>query len=151
MAMHFTRIMKIDIYCDGASRGNPGKSSFGVIGLERGANADLAQFKIGALQPIFTLSESIGHATNNEAEYRGIISALKKCVELKIQTPIIYSDSELVVRQLTGVYKVKEAKMKGLFILAMELVKQVHPQFIHIRREKNQIADYLANQALDNA
>lgn len=142
--------MKIDIYCDGASRGNPGLSSFGVIGLEHGKNADLTQYKTGTLRPIFTIAESIGHATNNEAEYRGIIAALSKCIELQIRNPQIYSDSELVVRQLTGIYKVKEPKMKALFTRAMDLIVQIRPHFAHIRREKNQIADYLANQALDN-
>ncbi|HMV37101.1 MAG TPA: ribonuclease HI family protein, partial [Turneriella sp.] len=93
----------------------------------------------------------IGKHTNNEAEYYGIIRALEKCLELGLTGVVLHSDSELVIRQLRGEYKVKNENLKPLFEQASSLAQRVKPVLVHVRREKNQIADYLANLALDSA
>ena len=130
---------KILIYTDGASRGNPGPSAIGVI--------------VGAK----TYSESIGAATNNEAEYQAVVFALKKAKALLGKKVIknteveVKSDSELLIKQLNGEYKILEPKIQSLFLKAWNLkigFKKV--KFTAIPREKNKQADRLANQALDN-
>lgn len=140
---------QVVIYCDGASRGNPGQAAFGVVAFRKGAEIALNAFRAGEDTCVFKLAEKLGVRTNNEAEYFGIIRALAKCAELEINSPLVCSDSELVVRQLRGEYKVKNENLRGLYLEAMKLVAQVKPMLVHVRREKNQIADYLANLALD--
>lgn len=141
----------VTIFCDGASRGNPGPASFGVVAFRGKADVPLASFKEDEAQALFIGSETLGTKTNNEAEYRAIIFALNKCAELAVMHPTICSDSELVIKQLRGEYKVKDEKMKQLFAEARQLADRIKPVFTHIRREKNQIADFLANRALDQA
>jgi len=119
----------VNIYCDGASRGNPGPASLGVAAFAGNEDISLGRFK--------------------KAEYAAILQALQKCIELKIQAPRLHSDSELVIRQLQGRYKVKNENLKRSYTEALKLVTEVKPQLIHVPREKNQIADYLANRALD--
>lgn len=140
---------QVVIYCDGASRGNPGQAAFGVVAFRKGEEISLNAFRAGEDASVFKIAEKLGVRTNNEAEYFGIIRALAKCAELGINTPLICSDSELVVRQLRGEYKVKNENLRTLYLEAMKLVTQVKPSLMHVRREKNQIADYLANLALD--
>jgi ribonuclease HI len=140
---------QLSIFCDGASRGNPGRASYGVVAFADMPDASLASYKANPKIAVFALSQAIGTRTNNEAEYAGMIAALQKCLEIKATTPIIYSDSELVIKQLNGQYKVKDAKLKNLFGEAQALIANVKPTLKHIRREQNQIADYLANLALD--
>jgi ribonuclease HI len=138
------------VYCDGASRGNPGPAAYGVVAFRKGEENTLNAFRAGADSTIFKLAEKIGKRTNNEAEYHGIIHALEKCAELGLTGVILHSDSELVIRQLRGEYQVKNAKLKPLFEKAQALAQRVKPVLVYIPREKNQIADYLANLALDS-
>lgn len=129
---------KIIIYCDGGSRGNPGPAAIGaVIGDKR-------------------YSESIGRATNNVAEYRSVIFALKKAKHLlgkkrAEQTTLeIRVDSELLYKQLTGQYKILNKDLQPLFIEIWNLKQDFnYVEFVHLNREKNKEADRLVNQALN--
>ena len=125
------------IYCDGASRSNPGEASFGVsINLNN--------------KEIDTLKEYIGIATNNVAEYRGLIAALEYCVKNNINDVEIYLDSLLVVQQVNKEFKVKSKKLSDLYSYSLTLIEKIkNINVIHIRREYNKRADELANEALD--
>jgi len=137
------------VFTDGACKGNPGPASIGVF-CGQAESIDklpsLAEFKIDR-SSVFEISKEIGTATNNQAEYESLLAALEKCNELDLKSFQIYMDSQLVIQQIIGNYKVKNAKLKPLFIRAIELSKDRMISFIHIPREKNQIADFLANQA----
>lgn len=125
------------IYCDGASRSNPGEASFGVsINLNN--------------KEVDTLKEYIGIATNNVAEYRGLIAALEYCVKNNINDVEIYLDSLLVVQQVNKEFKVKSKKLGDLYSYSLTLIEKIkNINVIHIRREYNKRADELANEALD--
>jgi len=125
------------IYCDGASRSNPGEASYGVsINLDN--------------KEIDTLKEYIGIATNNVAEYRGLIAALEYCVKNNINDVEIYLDSLLVVQQVNKEFKVKSKKLGDLYSYSLTLIEKIkNINVIHIRREYNKRADELANEALD--
>ena len=125
------------IYCDGASRSNPGEASYGVsINLNN--------------KEIDTLKEYIGIATNNVAEYRGLIAALEYCVKNNINDVEIYLDSLLVVQQVNKEFKVKSTKLGDLYSYSLTLIEKIkNINVIHIRREYNKRADELANEALD--
>jgi ribonuclease HI len=125
------------IYCDGASRSNPGEASYGVsINLNN--------------KEIDTLKEYIGIATNNVAEYRGLIAALEYCVKNNINDVEIYLDSLLVVQQVNKEFKVKSKKLGDLYSYSLTLIEKIkNINVIHIRREYNKRADELANEALD--
>ena len=129
--------MKAIIHIDGASHGNPGPAAIGVVIRDE-------QKKVLA-----NISKAIGRTTNNQAEYRAIIAALEKASRLGINEVDMRSDSELVVRQINGQYRVKNA---GL-ILLYQKVKQLQSRLqsftiTHIPREENQEADNLAGKAL---
>ena len=128
----------LEIYCDGASRGNPGPASIGVSIL-------FNKTEIGFL------SEKIGKTTNNVAEWISLLRALEKCKEFENKNLLIYMDSELVVKQFKGEYKTKHPDLIPL----KEKVFQLKPFFesieiLHIKRELNKRADELANLALDD-
>ena len=125
------------IYCDGASRSNPGEASYGVsINLDN--------------KEIDTLKEYIGIATNNVAEYRGLIAALEYCVKNNINDVEIYLDSLLVVQQVNKEFKVKSKKLGDLYSYSLTLIEKIkNINVIHVRREYNKRADELANEALD--
>jgi len=126
------------VHIDGGSRGNPGPAGFGV----RVAHAD------GTL--VTELSESIGTATNNVAEYRGLLAALEWAVANGQPDLVIHSDSELLVKQMRGEYRVKHPGLQPLHADARRLVARLgHVRFVHVRREHNTHADELANQAMD--
>jgi len=136
--------MKIIIYTDGGSRGNPGLAGVGAV---------ICNDKEEVIKKY---SEAIGEATNNEAEYQAVIFALKKVKLLfgkkktKEMEVLIKVDSELLSKQLNHQYKLKEKNIQKLFIKIWNLMldfKQV--SFEHIFRDKNQAADALVNQALD--
>jgi ribonuclease HI len=135
---------KIIIYVDGGSRNNPGPSAIGVVFYnERG-------------EVLKEYSECLGVATNNEAEYQAAISSLKKFKqifgkELAKKTEIeIRSDSELMVKQIQGEYKIMDLKMQSLFIEVWNLKLDFKAvKFKLISREKNKEADRLVNEALD--
>ena len=131
------KIERVIINTDGASRGNPGPAAIGAtIKDERG-------------KLIATISQPIGETTNNQAEYRAIIAALGKVVSLGASQVEIRADSELVVRQLIGRYRVKRASLRPLYQRAGQLLSQVESFTItHVPREQNKEADKLANNAL---
>ena len=129
---------RVTIWVDGASRGNPGRAAMGVIIKdERG-------------ELMARISRRIGTTTNNQAEYRAIIAALEKAIELGATHVVINSDSELVVKQLNGRYRVKNAHLKPLYQKIKQLQSSLEEFTItHIPREQNKEADRLANKALD--
>ena len=126
-----------EIYSDGASRSNPGEASVGISILKDS-------------EEIATIKKRIGIATNNVAEYLGLIEALKYCVENNIMEVDIYLDSLLVVQQVNLEYKVKSKKLQEYYNQALDLINKINNIKInHVRREFNKRADQLANQALD--
>ncbi len=130
----------IFIYCDGASRGNPGPASIGVVAYR---NSDSTEI-------VFTISEAIGKETNNVAEWTALLFAFEKCKELSEKDLKLHLDSELVVRQMQGIYKTKNpdlAKIKQKVDSLKSSFSSI--EFIHVPREKNKMADKLANEALD--
>jgi ribonuclease HI len=128
---------KVIINTDGASQGNPGPAAIGAT--IRDENGRL----------LTTISRRIGRTTNNQAEYRAIIAALEKAAELGVRQVEIRADSELVVRQLNGRYKVKKASLRTLYQEAVGLLGRFQGVTItSIPREQNKEADSLANAAL---
>jgi len=126
-----------EIYCDGASRSNPGDASIGVS-----INKDKVE--------IDTIKKKIGINTNNVAEYLGLIAALEYCVENKVNNVKIFLDSLLVVQQVNMEYKVKSKKLQTHYEKSLNLINQIEDiEIHHIRREFNSRADQLANEALD--
>lgn len=125
-------------YSDGGARGNPGPAGYGVV-IKDEAGAKLA-----------ALSEYLGHQTNNFAEYQGLIAALEYAIQHGPPALKLISDSELLVRQIKGIYKVKNAVLQDLHARAKELIAQLEWFSIdHALREHNQEADRLANAAMD--
>jgi ribonuclease HI len=124
--------------CDGGSRGNPGPAGLGVtITDERGT-------------PVYELGEYLGECTNNVAEYTGLLRGLSAAKALGATKLIVRSDSEFMVRQINGIYKVKNAGIKPLYQKAVELIRQVGDVKVsHVYREANTRADELANEAMD--
>ena len=131
-------VKKLVIYTDGASRGNPGPAAIGVVIHDESGRAAA------------TISQCLGEATNNQAEYRAIIAGLEKALELGATHIELRSDSELVVQQLSGKYRVKNEALKPLSQKVEELRARLSGLSVsYIPREKNKEADKLANQALD--
>ena len=125
------------LFCDGASRGNPGPGAYGFVLYE--GREIIA--KKGAI---------LGVVTNNIAEYQGLVRGLEKCLELGVKNLTVKSDSELLVRQLNGLYKVKSPQLLPLFETAKLLLKRItHSEILHVRRSENSLADALCNEALD--
>lgn len=126
----------LEIFTDGACRGNPGPSAIGVVIKENG-------------KVVKKIAQSIGEATNNIAEYTALVCALKAAAGLKAQQLKIYTDSELLYYQLTGTYQIKNENLKLLFAKAQEAGNKFeHIQIKRIPREQNQDADKLATQAI---
>jgi ribonuclease HI len=125
-------------HSDGGARGNPGPAGYGVV------------IKDESGKKVATLSEYLGHQTNNFAEYQGLIAALEYAVANGPKALKLISDSELLVRQIKGIYKVKNATLKDLHARAKELIAEMEWFSIdHAMREHNREADQLANQAMD--
>lgn len=125
-------------HSDGGARGNPGPAGFGVV----------IQDESG--KKVIALSEYLGHQTNNFAEYQGLIAALEYAVQHGPKALKLISDSELLVRQIKGIYKVKNPTLQDLHGRAKELIAQLDWFSIgHALREHNQEADRLANEAMD--
>lgn len=124
---------------DGGSRGNPGPAGYGVrIEREDGTSVELKQ--------------ALGMATNNVAEYNGLLAALRWAAEQGVSALHIRSDSELLVKQMKGEYRVKNAGLQPLFEEARALARRIgRVKFEHVRREFNKDADRLANEAMDEA
>ncbi len=127
------------VYSDGGSRGNPGKSAYAIVVVEDG-------------EVIHEHSEYLGIHTNNYAEYRGLIAGIAKVLEYKGTDAEFVMDSELVIKQMTGKYKVKNPDMKGLYEDARALCSMIpNVRFRNVRRSQELIprADFLLNEELD--
>ena len=125
-------------HSDGGARGNPGPAGYGVV------------IKDESGRTVAALSEYLGHQTNNFAEYQGLIAALEYAIKHGPKALKLISDSELLVRQIKGIYKVKNAVLQDLHGRAKELIAQLDWFSIgHAFREQNQEADHLANEAMD--
>jgi ribonuclease HI len=131
------KVKRLIIYTDGASLGNPGLAAIGaVIKDERG-------------KLVANISRRIGRATNNQAEYRAIIAALEEAVRFGAEEVDVKSDSELVVKQINGRYRVKKAALRPLYQRVVQLSDSLAGfTIIHVPREQNTEADNLAHQAL---
>ena len=125
-------------YSDGGARGNPGPAGYGVV------------IKDETGKKIAELSQYLGHQTTNVAEYQGLIAALEYAMKHGYKALKVISDSELLVRQIKGIYKVKNSVLRDLHGRAKELIAKLDWFSIeHVLRGKNSEADQLANEAMD--
>jgi ribonuclease HI len=130
--------LKAKLFTDGGARGNPGPAAYGYV-IEADDGTVLAAH-----------GEKIGVATNNVAEYRALIAGLAKAVELAVPEIEVVSDSELLVKQMTGVYRVKNDALRELSLEAARLARGIGKvTYTAVRREHNELADRLVNEALD--
>jgi ribonuclease HI len=128
------------LYTDGGARGNPGPAGIGARLLD--ASGDVVE----------ELADSIGTATNNVAEYQALLAGLELALDHDVQRLDVFLDSELVVRQVNGQYKVKDAGLKPLHAQACLLLSRfLEVDVRHVRREQNAEADALVNKAIDAA
>ena len=129
--------MRYQLYCDGASRSNPGDASIGISILLDD-------------KEVHTISKKIGIATNNEAEYQALIDGLNYCVDNSIKEIKVFLDSNLVVEQVNKNFKVKAGNLKVLNSKVDDLIQEFNfIEINHVYREENKRADQLANMALD--
>jgi ribonuclease HI len=132
--------VKATLWTDGGARGNPGPAAFAYV-LEDEEGGSLAAH-----------GEAIGVATNNVAEYSALIAGLEKAVELGVDELNVISDSELMVKQMRGEYKVKNEALRELSMRAAGLARRLGTvRYTAVRREHNALADRLVNEALDAA
>ena len=128
------------IFADGGSRGNPGPSGSGAVIKANDENGEI----------LANLSKYVGITTNNVAEYTGLLIGLTRAVEMGVVEVEVRMDSELIVKQMKGIYRVKNEKLIPLFQEAIKLSRQFKRFNIeHVRREYNKEADRLANEAMD--
>ena len=129
----------LQLFSDGASRGNPGEAGVGIAILDEKGNE------------LVGTGQYLGQCTNNEAEYRALLFGLAKCGEFGRGEIKVHLDSELIVKQIRGEYRVKHPNLKPLFQESIEKLSEFASFSItHVRREKNSRADSLANQAIDD-
>lgn len=134
------RPVRARLWTDGGARGNPGPAAYGYV-LEGDDGTVLAAH-----------GEAMGVATNNVAEYSALIAGLEKALELAVGDLEVVSDSELMVKQMRGEYKVKNAALRELSLRAGQLAREVGSvRYTAVRREHNELADRLVNEALDGA
>ena len=126
----------LEIFTDGGARGNPGPAGIGVVFRVKGTT--IASFK-----------EYIGETTNNQAEYKAVLLALKHLKDFHYKAVNFYLDSLLVVNQVNGIYKVKDDELRPLYQQIKDNLFFENVKFQYIPREKNQEADRLVNQAID--
>jgi ribonuclease HI len=127
------------LWSDGAARGNPGPAGAGAV-LKKPTGEVLAE-----------VSGFLGHTTNNVAEYKALIMGLQRALELGIRRIEVRADSELLIKQLRGEYRVKDEKLKLLFADAKALLARfANARLMHVRREQNSDADRLANAGIDS-
>jgi ribonuclease HI len=132
--------VKARLFTDGGSRGNPGPAAYGFV-LEAEDGSVLA-----------ARGETIGIATNNVAEYSGLIAGLEEAIKLMLTDVEVVSDSELLVKQMRGEYRVKNEALRELSLQAARLGRRFDSvEYRHVRRERNTRADGLVNDALDGA
>jgi ribonuclease HI len=126
------------IYSDGASRGNPGPAGAGAVILDKSGKT------------VHEVAESLGITTNNVAEYQALLEALRYCVAKGLKPVAVYADSQLLIRQLQGVYRVKHEQLIPLHAEAKHLLELLGCLSLqHIPREENKAADRLANKGLE--
>jgi ribonuclease HI len=132
--------VKATLWTDGGSRGNPGPAAFAyVLESDDGTVLDAR-------------GEAIGVATNNVAEYRALVAGLERAAQAGVSELEVVSDSELLVRQMQGAYRVKNRALQELFLAASELAREIgNVTYRAVRREHNELADRLVNDALDAA
>ncbi|MGQ9756621.1 MAG: ribonuclease HI family protein [Actinomycetota bacterium] len=134
------RFDELHVFIDGAARGNPGPAAIGVVILTRQGRR------------VAAFGEAIGEATNNFAEYTALVHALRLLSVYEVERLRVYADSELVVRQIQGLYRVKERSLRSLHSQVMSMLGRYRDWSIqHVPREENREADRLANHALDEA
>lgn len=132
--------MKARLYTDGGARGNPGPAAYGFV-LEADDGTVLA-----------AEGEAIGVATNNIAEYSGLIAGLRRALDLAVPEVEVVSDSELMVKQMLGEYRVKNEALRALYDQAARLAGRLESvEYRHVKRAHNELADRLVNEALDAA
>ncbi len=132
--------MKARLFTDGGSRGNPGPAAYAFV-LEAADGTVLD-----------ARGETIGVATNNVAEYRALVAGLERAFELGVGELEVVSDSELLVKQMRGEYKVKNAALRELSLEAAAIARKLgRVAYTSVRREENELADSLVNEALDRA
>jgi ribonuclease HI len=131
---------EINIYTDGAARGNPGPAGIGAIILDKSGNVEKE------------LADYIGEATNNVAEYQAVIAGLEAAKEFSPEVINIFADSQLVIRQLKGEYRVKSERLRPYYEKVQKLLTDFNDYNLqYIPREKNKEADKLANVGIDQA
>jgi len=130
--------LRATLHTDGGARGNPGPAGIGYV------------LHIASRQ--ITHGEYIGKATNNQAEYRALLAGMARACQERVTQLTCYLDSELVVRQLAGEYRVKDTALRVLYDRVCRLISEFERvSFTHVRREKNKLADALVNEAIDRA
>jgi ribonuclease HI len=130
--------VKARLFTDGGARGNPGPAAYGFV-LEAEDGTVLA-----------AEGRAIGVATNNVAEYSGLVAGLRKAVELHVPDVEVVSDSELLVKQMLGEYRVKNEALRALCVEASTLARGLDSvEYRHVKRAHNELADRLVNEALD--
>lgn len=129
--------MTVQIFTDGAARGNPGPAGIGVV---------IRNEK----EVLLEVADYIGRATNNVAEYMALIRGLEEAIDMGEGSIEVFADSELMVRQIKGEYRVKNEGLAPLFLNARSLIKQFkHFSITHVPREANEHADLLSNKGID--
>jgi ribonuclease HI len=132
------RQLKARLFTDGGARGNPGPAAYGYVLESEDAHVLAAH------------GEAIGHATNNVAEYSGLVAGMSKAAELGVRELEVVSDSELLVKQMRGEYKVKNEALRVLWEEANDLERRfAKVRYTAVRRAHNELADRLVNEALD--
>jgi ribonuclease HI len=132
--------VKARLLTDGGARGNPGPAAFGYV-LEADDGTVLAAH-----------GETIGIATNNVAEYSGLVAGLRKAVDLDLLEVEVVSDSELLVKQMRGEYRIRNAALQALADEAKRWARRLdRVEYVHVKRAHNELADRLVNDALDAA
>ena len=132
--------MKARLFTDGGARGNPGPAAYGFV-LEADDGTVLA-----------AEGHAIGSTTNNVAEYSGLIAGLRRAVDMHVTSLEVISDSELMVKQMRGEYRVKNEALRGLCLEATTLARRLESvEYRHVKRAHNELADRLVNDALDAA
>lgn len=130
--------MKFIIFSDGGARGNPGPAGIGFVIKDEDENI------------LYKEGRCIGETTNNQAEYQAIVAALEKAVEMKGEDLHCFLDSELVVKQLNGEYKVKDPGLAKQYMKIWNLQNKFKTvKYEHVYRDQNKLADSLVNEALD--
>ena len=127
-----------ELFVDGASRNNPGLSGIGMYLIKNG-------------KPLLKDSFFIGVKTNNEAEYYALLLGISYAKDLMHSSDrlIIFSDSELVVRQIKGIYKVRKMELKKIYLKVLSLLRDINYSIRHVDRAENSVADALANEGID--